>query len=615
MTDANQQTRILVVEDEGIVAKDLQTRLKKMGYEVPLTVQTGEQALQAAQELRPQLILMDVRLKGQMDGIETSARIKQKLRTPVIFLTAYADEQTLGRAKLTEPYGFVLKPFNERELHTVIQVALHKHSTEVALRRSERWLAGTLRSIGDGIIAVDGNRNILFMNLLAQNLTGWTESDATGRPLSEVFIVVDEAPALEPGPNDVAEQTAMSSSITFCAKTLYSKSGRRLPIEKNSAPILDDDGEVAGRVLVFRDITARKNAEEVQRAHEDELRSLANSIAHLAWMANAAGNILWFNQRWYEYTGTTPEQMAGSGWQSVHDPGVLPDMLHRWEQALSTGTTFEMEFPLRGAHGGFRWFLTRVKPVSNGQGKVIRWFGTHTDIHDVRETTEKLRRANLHLEQFAYSAAHDLQEPLRNVALYSQLLGKRYREHIDQSEADYVGYITEGTARMEALVRDLLLYAESGTASEEPVEPVDSARVLTEVLHAMRSSITESDAEITRGDLPVVRIRGMHLRQLFQNLLGNAIKYRAQRKLLIRFDATASASEWIFSVSDNGLGIEPEYREKVFGLFKRLHGANYPGTGLGLALCRNIVTLYGGRIWVDSGFGEGSTFRFTLPLA
>jgi light-regulated signal transduction histidine kinase (bacteriophytochrome) len=253
----------------------------------------------------------------------------------------------------------------------------------------------------------------------------------------------------------------------------------------------------------------------------------------------------------------------------------------KMERGSLRGTTFDVELPLRGAHGGFRWFLTRVKPVSNAHGKFIRWFGTHTDIHDVRETREQLRRANIHLEQFAYSAAHDLQEPLRNVAIYSQLLKKRYELQLDQRGTEYVSFITEGATRMESLVRDLLSYAESGTAPDEPVAPVDSAAVLKDVLAATRSSIGESGAEITQGYLPVLKVRSVHMRQLFQNLLGNAIKYRSKRKLRIQFDATVQGSEWIFSVRDNGMGIEPEYLDKVFGLFKRLNGSRYSGTGLG----------------------------------
>ena len=331
----SQQTRILVVEDEGVVAKDLQSRLKKLGYDVPATVQTGEEALRAAGELNPQLILMDIRLKGSMDGVETSARIMEKFRTPVIFLTAYADDGTLGRAKLTEPYGFILKPFNERELHTAIQVALHKHQGELALRKSERWFAGTLRSIGDAIIAVDNDMKILFMNDVAEKLTEWSERDAVGQVLGEIYRFADA----ESG--DAIEDTArmrFDQAASAGAKTegpvreviLISRSGARVSIEDNVAPILDDAGKVCGGVLVFRDVSRRKAAEAAHRANEEQLRTLVNSISHLAWMAEPDGNIFWFNERWYKYTGTTREQMHHLGWQSLHAPAAQSDVVKRW---------------------------------------------------------------------------------------------------------------------------------------------------------------------------------------------------------------------------------------------------------------------------------------------
>jgi PAS domain S-box-containing protein len=612
-------TRILVVEDEAVVAKDLQTRLRKLGYDVPATVQTGQEAIDAAEVHRPELILMDVRLKGTMDGIEASAHIMEKFRTPVIFLTAYADDGTLGRAKLTDPYGFILKPFNERELHTAIQVALHKHQGEMAVRKSERWLAGTLRSIGDAIIAVDKDTNILFMNDVAARLTEWDGKDAAGRPLDEVYRVVDEltgepfasaAAAYDPNTRIARDE----SSIEGREGMLVTREGSRVPVEENAAPILDDAGNVSGVVVVFRDILKRKQAEEARRANEEQLRSLANSMSHLAWMAEPDGSFFWFNERWYQYTGKTLEEMCDLGWPAVHDPAVLPVVLQRWSECLHSGSAFDMEFPLRSATGQYRWFLTRVTPVANAEGKVVRWFGTHTDIHEAREIREQLQLANANLAQFAYSASHDLREPLRNVTVFSRLLGQRYGNVLEGQGTEFLGYITQGAIRMESLVTDLLAYAESGKPSDVALEAVDAEAVLKEVLSTLKTAVDESHAQITYSGLPTLITRSVHLRQLFQNLVGNAIKYRSERTPMIAVTAEAAGSEWIFSVEDNGIGIRREYFERVFGLFKRLHTAReYAGTGLGLALCRNVLTLYGGRIWVESELGKGSTFHFSLP--
>lgn len=612
-------TRILVVEDEGVVAKDLQTRLRKLGYDVPTTVQSGEEALIATKDLSPQLILMDVRLKGTMDGVETSARIMEQFRTPVIFLTAYADDGTLGRAKLTDPYGFILKPFNERELHTAIQVALHKHQGEVALRKSERWLAGTLRSIGEAIIAVDPDSKILFLNDVATELTGWSESEAKGRPLSEVYPLLDansgdliDVAALTSPPTDTFPTSDPTSPVLEAV--LISRSGTHTPVENNWAPILDDAGNVAGRVLVFRDISLRKEAEAAQRSNEEQLRTLANSISHLAWMAEPNGEIFWYNERWYQYTGTTPEEMRESGWHGLHDPAILPEVLRRWQESIDSGTTFDMEYPLRRADGQYRWFLTRVTAVTDIHGKVVRWLGTNTDIHEAREIREQLQRANANLAQFAYSASHDLREPLRNVTIYSQLLNRKYSPVLKGEGAEFLGYITEGATRMESLVTDLLAYAESGKASDVPLEEVSAQAVLKDVLAGLKSTIEESRTKVIYANLPTLTTRAVHLTQVFQNLISNAIKYKSDKDPVVHVSAEGVGSEWVFSVKDNGMGIKREYQDKIFGLFKRLHQQKeYAGTGLGLALCHNVVGLYGGRIWVESEAGKGATFFFSLP--
>ncbi len=341
---------------------------------------------------------------------------------------------------------------------------------------------------------------ILFMNDVAANLTGLDQPAERDTPLAQVYRLIDgtTGEAIE-----VATSSAPEANLT--AKTPrggdsdVSGDGAKTPIEDNAAPILDDAGNVVGKVIVFRDITRRKEAEAAHRANEEQLRSLANSISHLAWMAGPEGNTFWFNERWYQYTGTTPEQMQNEGWQRLHDPALLPEVVRRWKESVDTGITFDMEFPLRGANGQFRWFLTRVTPVTDSRGNVVRWFGTNTDIHEAREIREQLQRANASLAQFAYSASHDLREPLRNVTIYSQLLGMRYSQVLDEQGTEFLGYITEGATRMESLVTDLLTYAESGKPLEEAVEPVDAEAVLKDVLAGLRTVIEESGAKMIVG--------------------------------------------------------------------------------------------------------------------
>ena len=224
-----------------------------------------------------------------------------------------------------------------------------------------------------------------------------------------------------------------------------------------------------------------------------------------------------------------------------------------------------------------------------------------------------LRRSNAELEQLAYVASHDMQEPLRMVASYLQLVAERYGNSLDADGHEFIGYAVDGAKRMQALISDMLTYSRVSTRAR-PFEATDSARIVATAERHLQVAIEEAGAEITRGELPVVLGDEVQLLQLFQNLIGNAIKFRGHAAPRVHVTAEPAEDGWCFSVTDNGIGIAPEYFERIFVLFQRLHGRReYPGTGIGLALCKRIVERHGGRIWLESTQGQGSVFRFTLP--
>ena len=234
----------------------------------------------------------------------------------------------------------------------------------------------------------------------------------------------------------------------------------------------------------------------------------------------------------------------------------------------------------------------------------------------LRNANQALRRANDDLEQFAFSASHDLREPLRTVAVYTELLKRHFGDKLDAKAATFVGYTVSGARRMEALMNDLLSYVQAARGTDEEPPAVDSNQVLNMTLANLQTAIQESGASILSDDLPFVPVHAVHLEQLFQNLIANAIKYRNDTPPRIEIAARRSPHEWTFHVKDNGIGIDPQYAKQVFGIFKRLHSSeSYSGTGIGLAICQKIVERYGGRIWVESELGKGATFCFTLPVA
>ena len=274
--------QILVVEDEGIIAKDIQNILKSLGYAVPAIASSGEGAIKKAAETFPDLVLMDIVLEGHMDGVEAAEQIRDRFDIPVVYLTAYADNKTLQRAKITEPYGYILKPFSERELHTTIEIALYKHQIERKLKESEQWLATTLKSIGDAVIATDAEGFVTFMNPVAEALTGWNQEEAAGKPLKKVFNIRNEITGKQA--ENPATKVLREGIVVGLANhtALIARDGTKHPIDDSGAPIRDHKGKITGVVLVFRDITEkRKMEEELLKARKLEaVGILAGGIAH-----------------------------------------------------------------------------------------------------------------------------------------------------------------------------------------------------------------------------------------------------------------------------------------------------------------------------------------------
>lgn len=287
---------VLVVEDESVVAKDIQSSLKNMGYAVVGVTATGEDAITKAAELKPNLVLMDVMLKGKLDGIEAAHQIRARLHIPVVYLTAYTDDATLKRAIVSEAFGYLLKPFEDHELRTMIEMALYKHTMERKLMESHEWLETTLRCISDAMIATSAEGRIQSINPVAQELTGWSHADALGRKMTDVFCLKDtqdEILAIEKNMAGIMREWRVPASGK--SATLISKTGKQTPIDHSMAPLRDESGAVLGVVITFRDITERQKAEERERSLYEKLSRLKRmeSLGNLAGgVAHNLNNIL-----------------------------------------------------------------------------------------------------------------------------------------------------------------------------------------------------------------------------------------------------------------------------------------------------------------------------------
>lgn len=279
--------RLLLVEDNSITAMDIQDRLAAMGYQVLGTFASADMAIQWTGKLAPDLVLMDIVLKGELDGIYAAQQIHARFEVPVVFVTAHSDAQTLERARLAEPYGYVLKPFDDRELHTAIEMALHKHTMESRLKESERWLAATLKGISDAVVATDADGCIKLMNPVAETLTGRRQADALGKPIADVVHLIREGTRI-PYENPVLVALRQGTAASPAEDALLvSADGTQVPVGHQAAPIRDDEGALSGAVLVLRDISERRRAEQASRRYtaeletrNEELDAFAHIVAH-----------------------------------------------------------------------------------------------------------------------------------------------------------------------------------------------------------------------------------------------------------------------------------------------------------------------------------------------
>jgi PAS domain S-box-containing protein len=488
-----------------------------------------------------------------------------------------------------------------------------QRQAEQAIRENDATIRALLETASQAIIGVDPGGTIRIVNKMAEQAFGCSRDELLGHPLENLLpqhlrsLHVDYRANYTAAPR----QRRMGEHQMLVAQR---KDGSKFPVEISLSFVETRDGVLS--VAFITDTTEREQAAQALRDSEARFRQLADSMPQMVWTARPDGFVDYYNERWYEFTGFDRSTKGDASWSPLIHPDDLPVVRNVWPAALQNGHMYELEYRYWDRlETRWRWFIGRALPVRDSSGEIVRWFGTSTDIDIQKRVEDDLRRANQDLEQFAYSASHDLKEPLRNLVIYSEMLRKRYGRQFDPEGQEYLGHLSEGAKRISAMLADLLAYTQAATLTTE-VQPVNCSAIFEDVLRDLERDIKQSGATVTDGSLPVVAVNAVHVRQLFQNLIGNALKYRKESESpRVILGAHRERSFWHFSVQDNGIGIEPQYHERIFGLFKRLHGrfGRYSGTGIGLPICQKIVERYGGRIWVESELGFGATFHFLLP--
>jgi PAS domain S-box-containing protein len=491
----------------------------------------------------------------------------------------------------------------------------------VARQRQE--LEVTLASIGDAVIVADAQGTVRRINAEAARLTGWPSGEAEGRSLDDILHLVNSETGL-PVCNPVSRVLNDGMTVGLGNHTvLCSRNGQQYQIADSAAPIRDPaDGDKAapprGVVMVFRDVT---ESHQMQKALDLQSRNFDMAVTASAtgvWDWNVRSGAVVRTGDYFKLfgimiedsdEGPLSEQVA-----SLIHPEDRAPITAKLDHALKTGQEYEHTFRITRPDGQTRWLRTLGRVTERDEAGPVHMAGTTQDITDLQNTLHALRRSNTDLEQFAYVASHDLQEPIRNMVAFSQLLGRRYEDRLDGDAREFLGFIVSSAKRMQSLVLDLLEYSRVASRAQ-PLSTVALNAVAADAIGNLDQAIKDAGARITVGDLPTVTGDRPQLLSVVQNMLANAIKFhRPGVPPEVSISARRGVAAWDLVVVDNGIGFDPAFRDRIFEAFKRLHtNDSYSGTGIGLAIAKRIVERHGGTITADSVPGQGSRFVVTLP--
>ena len=520
--------------------------------------------------------------------------------------------------------------------------------------RSESRLRAVLEALPFGVSVAERDGRITFSNSASRRIWGTSaESDMVRSGEVQRWNV---RTGQLMSPEEWAVNRALSGqAIDGDEIHIDGPEGEPMILLNSAAPIRGAKDEIELVVASEVDITPQKRAEELLRDREKEFRTMVDSIPQLAWMADADGQMLWYNRRWTMYTGESIRVLRESGWQRHIHPDHVRRVVERIQLSFASGEAWEDTFPIRDAEGEYRHFLYRAVPIHDETGDIFRWFGTGTDITEqilarkaearaireqvAREAAEQreeqlrrhaaeLERSNRELQDFAYVASHDLQEPLRKISTFTDLVLEEYGEVMDDNAASYLERVKLAAVRMSRLIKDLLEFSRVETQGR-PFEEIDLNQIMEDVLADLFVLLNETGGTVEVGPLPVIEADPVQMRQLFQNLIGNALKFHHHDeppRVTVRTREVPGAviggengvdqeMRCHIEIMDNGVGFEEKYLDRIFSPFQRLHGrSEYEGTGIGLAICRRIAERHDGTISARSRPGRGSTFIVELPV-
>ncbi|WP_287587146.1 PAS domain S-box protein [Candidatus Borrarchaeum sp.] len=496
-----------------------------------------------------------------------------------------------------------------------------RKQAEENLKKSELHFRTLIDNISEIITVLDSKGEISYQSSSIELVLGYSIEKILEKSFFD-FVHPDDLPLILKVFQDIIKKPGASRTLKY---RFHHKNGSWRVLESTGRTFIDDSGSISV-ILTSRDITERMHAEKALIKAQEESAVAKTAKQTIGCMMDPViitdlhGKITQFNNAFTNLLGYESEMIGESPTKIIVEKDALK-IQEAIKECLKTGFLNNFECTTLGKDGKKIPVLFNITVLKNSTNKSIGLIFDARDITEQKKAEQKLQltlndlaRSNAELEQFAYIASHDLQEPLRMVASFLQLLERRYKDKIDDNANEFIAYAVDGATRMQQMINDLLKYSRVGTRGN-PLEKTDSKAALDLAIANLTVAIRENNALITNDPLPIIMADSSQLIQVFQNLIENAIKFRRDVPPKIHISAERKKNEWIFSVKDNGIGIDSKHFDRIFLIFQSLHNKiSYPGSGIGLSICKKIVERHGGKIWVESQHGKGSTFYFSIPV-
>jgi len=620
---------ILIVEDEMVIANDMKAALEKEGYRVADIVATGNAAIQKINKFHPDLILLDIKLKGKLNGIETAHIIKNNFSIPFIFVTSYSSERILQDAKITEPYGYLLKPFQNQELVSSIETALYKYQIEEKLRKSEKRFRNLTNLLPQPVFELDKSYSITFINKEFEELFHYSKEEAISN-LNLLDIVNEEYKSKIK--NKLDQVIEEEINIKDVEGTTTSRDGKIYSTLFYFSPILREY-EIVGVRGIIIDISRQKEVENRLKEQKEYFQSLFNSSPFAIASIDRSRKVHNINPAFTQLFGYTKNEIVGKNLDSILSPKNYQEEAQNLSKRTFEGENI-IEETTRMKKSGARIDvkLTTSPVIVSGETKSV--IKIYQDLTKLQELSNKVIQKNKELEKVIYATSHDLRSPLLNIKGFAKEMSENVNEitdilkqtDIEQDKLEDIreiqkndleeaeNYISSSIQKVESMINGLLKISRLGR-EELNIEKIDMNDLIIKIEKNFVYQIKQVSLNFQKGDLHSCWGDKQKINQVFSNLIGNAIKFHhPDRKPKIEITSEIKNENFItYNVKDNGIGIKEEQQDKIFEMFTQTENSSQEGDGLGLSLVKKIVEKHNGNITVSSTPNQGTTFKVELP--